>query len=315
MQTKNYYQTMKDGVKIKINKWTPDSDEKIKGIIVLHHGLAEHSMRYDRFGSILTENGYVLIAHDIRGHGATAELAQQEKTGSFGKLADKDGFYKAVEDLYEIILCAKTEYSETKVILMGHSFGSIISQGFIEKYSHAIDGCVLCGTTYMPQFVSHFGHALFCLVRTFKGKNKTSKFLRNIAFFGYNKRVSDSESPNAWVSKSKMNLEMYESDKWCGIPLTTSFFCDLVFALNQIGKNKNIKKIRKNLPVDFIYGSEDPVGNYGKSIQKLISLYKKFGIKNLQVKIYEGDRHEILNEDDKELVESDLINWFDNLTK
>lgn len=315
MQTKNYYQIMKDGAKIKVNKWAPDAEEKISGVVVLHHGLAEHSLRYDRFGSILSENGYVFIAHDVRGHGATAELAKTEKTGLFGKLSDKDGFNKAIEDLYEIIITAKAEYPNTKIFLMGHSFGSFVTQGFIEKYSHAIDGCILCGTSYMSQAISRTGHNLACIVRFFKGKNKTSKLLSNLSFSGYNKRITDSDNPNAWVSKSKQNLEMYDSDKWCGFPLTISFFCDLTYGLNQIGKKKNIKKIRKDLPIDFIYGSEDPVGGYGKNIQKLISLYKKFGIKDIQVKIYEGDRHEILNEDDKDVVEADILTWLSNLTK
>ena len=315
MQIKSYFQTMKDGAEIKVNKWLPDEEVPVKGVLVLHHGLAEHSMRYDRFGSVLSENGYILIAHDVRGHGATAEKAVNTKTGRFGQLSLKDGFNKAVEDLYEIVITAKAEYPGVKIISMGHSFGSFVTPRFIEKYSHQVDGCILCGTSYMPQYVTHAGHALACIVRAFRGKNNCSKFLKTVAFGSYDKRIEDKFSPNAWISVSKLNVEMYDMDQWCGIPLTNSFFCDLLYGLNQIGKNKNIAGIRNDLPVFFIYGSEDPVGNYGKSIKILYSKYEQKGMNKLSIKEYTGDRHEILNEDDKETVEADILNFLGNLTK
>lgn len=314
MQIKSFFQTMRDGTKIKVNKWIPDDEVAVKGVLVLHHGLAEHSMRYDRFGSILSENGYILIAHDVRGHGATAENAEANKCGRFGQLSDKDGFNKVVDDLYEIVISAKAEYSNLKVFVMGHSFGSFVTQRFIEKYGHQVEGCILCGTSYMPQYFTHAGHALAWIVRTFTGKTRCSKFLASLSFDGYSKRIEDKFSPNAWISANKLNVEMYDMDNWCGISLTNSFFTDLLYGLNQIGKKKNIAAIRKNLPVFFIYGSEDPVGDYGKSIKTLYGLYEKTGIKNLAIKEYVGDRHEILNEDDKETVEADIINFLSNLT-
>lgn len=315
MQIKSNFQVMADGAKVKVNSWIPEQDQPIKGIVVLHHGLAEHSLRYDRFGSILSENGYILVAHDVRGHGATAQIAEQEKTGKFGKLSDKNGFNKAVEDLRQIIETVKTENPGVKCIVMGHSFGSFVTQRFIQKYSSLVDGCILCGTSYMSQAVTHAGHALACIVRTLTGKNHPSKFLANLSFAGYDKRIEDKFSPNAWISASKLNVEMYDSDKWCGFTLTTSFFCDLLYGVNQIGKKKNINSISVDLPIYFIYGSEDPVGNYGENIKKLYALYEKHGIKNMQLKEYKGDRHEILNEDDKETVEADILSWLSNLTK
>lgn len=315
MQIKSYFQTMRDGTKIKVNKWLPDDDVTLKGVLVLHHGLAEHSMRYDRFGSVLSENGYILIAHDVRGHGATAQKAVEEKTGIYGQLSKKDGFNKAVDDLYEIVISAKAEYSNVKVMVMGHSFGSFVTQRFIEKYSHQVAGCILCGTSYMTQGFTHMGHCVAWIVRTFTGKDRCSKFLKNLSFSGYDKRVKDKFSPNAWISANRTNIEMYDADQWCGFDLTNSFFTDLLYGLNQIGKKKNIWNIRKDLPVYFIYGGDDPVGNYGKNIKTLYGLYEKAGIKSLDIKEYPNDSHEILNEDDKETVEADILNFLGNLTK
>ena len=129
---------MDDGYELCLNRWQPDSEEDIKGVVQLHHGLAEHSLRYDRFGSVLAENGWVLNAYDMRGHGRSAEIADKNGTGIFGKLADKKGFDRAVLDLKAVTDNLKNDFPGKKTILMGHSFGSFVAQGFIEEYGNDI---------------------------------------------------------------------------------------------------------------------------------------------------------------------------------
>ena len=314
MTTKSDFQIMSDGTEIWVNKWLPDDIENCKAVIQLHHGLSEHSLRYDRLGSVLCENGYALVAYDMRGHGRTAENAEKKGTGIFGKLADKDGFNRVVEDLHEMILNDKKEFAGKKVFLLGHSFGSFVSQGFIEKYSSEIDGCILCGTAgpMSPLLISG-GCMLSAIVKKFKGDNFISKLLADASFGSYNKRIKNQKTSVDWLSKNELNIQMYQDDKWCGTDLTASFFYDMTHALKQIHKSKNIKKISNDLPVFIIYGTDDPVGSYGETIKKLYNIYKANGIKNLSIKSYEGDRHEIFNEDDKEVVEKDVIEWFNSL--
>ena len=104
MQLKNYVFTTSDKIELNVNRWLPDAEQEIKGVILFHHGLAEHSLRYDRFGSICAENGYVLNVYDMRGHGKTGEISEKNKTGIYGKIADKDGFNVAVRDFEELKL-------------------------------------------------------------------------------------------------------------------------------------------------------------------------------------------------------------------
>lgn len=306
---------MSDEYEVKINRWLPDSEEEIKGIVILNHGLAEHSMRYDRLGSILVENGYILSAHDMRGHGATAENAVSKNKGLFGKLADSNGYTRVIEDLKEIIDQLKKDFPDKKIILLGHSFGSFVSQGFIEKYGKEIDGCILCGTAGPRNATVVVGHLFVKIVKLFNDKNKVVPLLDKVAFSGYNAHIKNPVSEYAWLSKNELNVQMYQEDKWCGIPLTVSFFDDMMKLLKLIHKSANIKKIPQSLPVLFIYGTEDPVGTYGKTILKLVNIYKENGIQDIQVKAYKDDRHELFNEADKETVETDVINWLDNLTK
>jgi len=313
MQTKSFSQTMSDGFEIFVNRWAPDSDEEIKGVVQLHHGLAEHSMRYDRLGSVLAENGYVLNAYDMRGHGKTAENSIAKKTGMFGKLADKDGFNRAVKDLYEVTNAVKNVYPDKKIVLLGHSFGSFISQSFIEEFGDKIDGVILSGTAgpQMPLAIS--GNAVANIVKLFKGADYISTFLDNLAFGSYNKRIKDPKSKYAWLSVNEMAVSMYEMDNWCGFPLTTSFFCDMTYGLKKIHKSKNMKKIPEDLPVFFFYGDQDPVGGYGKTINHLFNIYKKNGLQRIELKAFEGDRHEVLNELDCEVCEKDIIEFISSI--
>lgn len=315
MKMNSFSLKMNDGCEIFLNRWEPDAPEDIKGVVQLHHGLAEHSMRYDRLGSVLAENGYVLNAYDMRGHGKTAETAIAKGEGRFGQLARKNGFETAVEDLAFIIESLKKDYPDKKIVLLGHSFGSFISQGYIEKYGERIDGCILCGTSGPQIPLAPIGKVVAKVVRAFKGPDATSKFLTKLSFGSYNKHIANPQTADDWISLNELNRQMYEMDKWCGFPLTVSFFVDITTALSTIHKKKNMKTVPTNLPVFFIYGKEDPVGGYGKTIEKLYEIYQKNGVKNLQIKGYENDRHEIFNEDDKETVEKDVLQWLSGVLK
>ena len=309
MIVKSFTLKMNDGMEVFLNRWEPDNPEDIKGIVQLHHGIAEHSMRYDRLGSVLSENGYVLNAYDMRGHGKTVENALKKGNGVVAQLAKNDGFSRVVEDLSFIIDSYKKDFPGKKIILLGHSFGSFVSQGYIEKYGKNIDGCILCGTSGPPISLAQFGRIIFGLVKGIKGPDVTSKFLTKMFFGPYNKRIENPQTADDWISLNELNREMYEMDQWCGFPLTTSFFYDITQGLCTIHKSKNMKNIPQELPVYFIYGEEDPVGSYGKTIHKLFDIYQKNGMKDVEIKSYPNDRHEIFNEDDKETVENDVITW------
>ena len=313
MMMKSFTLKMDDGYELFLNRWQPDTEEEIKGVIQLHHGLAEHSLRYDRLGSILSENGYVLNAYDIRGHGRSAENADKNGTGMFGKLADKKGFDRVVKDLKAVTDNLKEAFPGKKTILLGHSFGSFVAQGFIEEYGSDIDGCILCGTAGPRPALITVGSIAAHVITFFTGKNRCLKIMDKLSFGSYNARVENPRTFFDWLSINPMNVDMYIMDNWCGFPLTNSFFCHMTEGLAKIHKAKNMKKIPSSLPVFFIWGSDDPVGNYGQSIRALIDIYKKNGMDKVDFKEYTGFRHEILNDDCKEEVEKDIIAWIEKI--
>ena len=312
MALKSFSFKTKDGNDLWVNRWLPENTDpetpaEIKAVIVFNHGLAEHSLRYDRFGSILAENGYVFNAFDMRGHGRTAEMAIAKGSGDFGKLADKNGFKKATGDLDELIDLVTKDFPGKPVILMAHSFGTFVAQNYIENYHGKIAACLLIGTAgpRLPLTVS--GFILASIIKFFRGKNSIVGFLDKLSFGSYNARIPELKSKYDWLSKDDLSNKMYAQDKWCGFPLKTSFYCDMTGGLSTIHKKSNMAKIDKDLPIYLLWGSEDPVGSYGTTIRQLAECYKKLGIKNLTLKEYPGDRHEILNESDKEEVEKDIL--------
>lgn len=307
MTTNTFYQTMQDGTEINVMRWIPDGE--IKGVIQLSHGMSEHSLRYDKMGCILAENGWVLSAHDHRGHGKTAQRAEAAGTGKFGYLADKDGFEKVESDLLEVLLNLKADYPQKKCFLVGHSFGSIVAQNFIEKNGDEIDGVVLCGTTGPRQGLMSAAKVIFGLNALLLGKKHRSRLDANLAFFGYNSRVPRPKKTFSWLSKNDFNVQMYEADQWCGVLPTAEFFLEIVRGLYKVHKPAAMKAIPKDLPVYCIYGSDDPVGSYGKTIKKLIQAYKDNGMSDVSEKVWQGDRHEIFNELDGEEVIGDMVKW------
>lgn len=308
MTTNSFYQTMKDGTEINVMRWVPDGD--IKGIVQMSHGMGEHAARYDKMGSIFAENGFVFCAHNHRGHGKTAVKARDTGKGDFGHLADKDGFTKVVGDLEEVLLSLKGDFPDKKTFLIGHSFGSFVAQSFIEESGDLVDGAILCGTAGPRVGFMKFAKFIFGMSKIF-GKRHRSKFDYWCAFHTYNKRIKPLKTRHDWLSRNELNVEMFLSDQWCSYIPTAGFFYDLASGLVKIHQPNNMKKIPQNLPVYMVYGEEDPVGDYGKTINDLFNIYKANGMSDVEIKSWPQDRHEIYNEVDGEAVIEDTIKWLE----
>ena len=311
MQVKNFLQTMNDGTEIAVNQWCPDEVANAKAVIVLSHGMLEHALRYDRIGSIFADNGYVFSAHDHRGHGKTAMTAEQKGDGTFGLLSKKDGFNKVVADLTAVIKKAKEDFPGKKIVLFGHSFGSFVAQAYIERYGNEIDGVVICGSSGPMNSLAKKGRALIRFMSLFHKPEYKSKFLQRKIFESYFDRIDNPKTEFDWISKNTLNIDMYMNDSWCGGVASLGFFRDLMDGLLMVHNPEAMKKIPTSLPVFIIAGSEDPVGGYGKRVTELSEIYKANGMTSVSLKLYEGDRHEILNEDDSDTVIADVEKWID----
>jgi alpha-beta hydrolase superfamily lysophospholipase len=187
--------------------------------------------------------------------------------------------------------------------------GSFFARQYVAVYGKDLSGAIIMGTGFQPAIVTGMGKSLTRMVATFKGWSYRSKFIDNLAFGSYDKKIEDKRTEYDWLSKDTANVDDYIADELCGIKFTCSGFYTLFTALNNACKGKTIKSTPKTLPVFLVAGGDDPVGNYSKGVVKLYDKYAKHGVDDLSMTIYSGARHEILNDFCSEQVVQDILKF------
>jgi alpha-beta hydrolase superfamily lysophospholipase len=306
-----------DGTKLFLHRWLPGSAATAgsKPALVLHivHGMAEHGQRYQRLAEKLTACNIEVWAADQRGHGKTADLTvnQPGRGGRLGHCADADGFNRVTADVHAINLAIRKTYPNTPLVLMGHSWGSFISQNYIEKYNdpRIIDGCILSGTRGPGGFMVKAGVLIMNLFAFFCGSRNGSQAARAISDGPYDKPFKPTRTPFDWLSRDDQEVDAYANDPKCGMLCSTGFYRDMIGGLNQIHKKAALSKIAVGLPVYVFSGNSDPVGDMGRSPTALVTIYRSLGIKDMEFILYPGARHETLNETNRDEVMDNLLSW------
>jgi alpha-beta hydrolase superfamily lysophospholipase len=292
---------------IAVHRWIPDGEPI--ALVQISHGMTEHADRYDYFAAALVSQGFAVYAHDHRGHGDTAVNGNQGSLQNLGYLADKEGFELVTRDLREVIGQLKKDFPGKKTILFGHSFGSFVSQNYIEQFGTEINGCILSGSAGPRLPLVNAGRLMAKCIILCKGKRHRSPFLQKLAFGTYNKRIKNRVSENAWLTRDAEEVRKYDNHDYDGFLPTAGFFYDLFTGLSRIHTKKAMQKIRCGLPVFIFAGTADPVGDYGKTVKALADIYQSMGIADLTLKLYPDGRHEMLNELNKDEVIQDILTW------
>ncbi|MFT4445386.1 lysophospholipase [Parvimonas sp. G1967] len=278
-----------------------------KLIVQLCHGMEEHIRRYKNFAQFLEKQGIRAFGMDNRGHGKTCEEEELK-----GHIADEDGYIKLVQDVHDLNKYIKKEFPDKQIVIFGHSMGSLIVRNFLNEYSDSVDGAIICGTTEPYNMKHRIG---IFLAKLLSGKNGTKKsaFINKLAFKGYNSKINNKNTDFDWLTRDEKAVEDYILDKDCGFLCTNTFYLDLLTLIKEMSSKSNLENIKKDLPILFISGKADPVGDYGKGVLKSYRLYKKIGMKNVKIKLYAQMRHEILNEIDKEKVYLDIYKFLESI--
>lgn len=291
----------KDGYSIKLTHY--NCSKRPKASILILHGMAEHQKRYHAFALYLLNNGYDVFIYDHRGHGTERKMSE---LGYFG--SDK-GYQLVVEDAILVSDYIERNNRSNKFFLFGHSMGSLIARNVIQQHD-SYNGVVLCGTAFPSQFLTTSGLILSKLVKKLKGPKHISPFLNSLMFGGKKYTSLSSRTAYDWLSRSNPVVGAYIHDPYCGYTCTASFYHDLLKLIQVATKKKYIRLTKAELPLYIISGEKDPVGGYGKDIQKYLTLLKKVGFTNISHKLYPECRHELLNELNHEEVFTDIQQWF-----
>jgi alpha-beta hydrolase superfamily lysophospholipase len=307
MESKNFIFKTDDGIEIFVYRWLPDKQDKIKAAIQLIHGMGDNAGRYAEFAENLAAEGFAVYAEDHRGHGRTAGPPEK-----FGHFADKKGWELVLGDLYKLNGIIKKENPGKNIFMLGHSMGSFLTRDYVMSYPEGIKGIVLSGTTGISALMGNIGMILSKLQIKSKGVRGKSPLMLSMTFGAYNKTFKPARTSADWISRDNKAIDkMLEEPYWVK-DFSSSFFLDLTSGLKKISSFKNIRKTPNDLPIYFISGTRDALGNFTKSVKKVISDYKKAGIKDIQYKFYKDARHAILIEINKKEVYRDIINWLNN---
>ena len=295
------------GFKVFLRIW--DEVENPKAVVQIFHGMAEHSERYDDFAKYLNSKGYIVYADDHRGHGHSV------KTGTVKGYIGENGFNNIVEDEKEISNMIRKNHKGLPLYVFAHSFGSFIGQEYITRYSSEIDGIILSGSCKQDGIDIKLGKIVASIQKSLFNEASEGKLIDKLSFGAFNSKVKDRKTNCDWLSRDNNEVQKYLNDEFCGFVSPINFYHNMFNGLSQLYNEDKLNKIDKNLSILVLSGDEDPVGKYGKGVLRLHDQYSKLGIKNASVKLYEGGRHELLNETNKEEVYDFVYNWIDESLK
>lgn len=284
---------------------------KLNGIVQICHGMCEYFDKYDCFCQFLLENGYAVCGHDHIGHGNSVDSINDR-----GYFAQKDGYKYLIEDT-KIVTDITMEHIKNDTIpyiLFGHSMGSFISRCYAAKYGDLLNGLVLCGSIG-PQPLAGAGIKLAGAMAKAKGDHYRSKKLYNLALDFANIKFLPVNTRYDWICSDKEEVKKHVQDEKSNFIFTVSGFEDLFHLVKLCNSPRIIKTVPKDLPIFFMSGEMDPIGENGQGVKKAVELYAKAGIQNLTFKVYPKDRHELVNEKDKENVYLDILSFMKECQK
>ncbi|MDR3019613.1 MAG: lysophospholipase, partial [Treponema sp.] len=306
VQNETYFESH-DGTKLYLYRWTPDRQaevsqpkvEKPKAVLHIVHGMAEHALRYRPLAEKLTSAGIEVWAADQRGHGKTADLNINKpgRGGILGHCADGNASVPVAKDIHFINAEIKKSVN-APVFLLGHSWGSFITQYYVEEYTDdlLINGCILSGSKGPGDFLVKAGFPVLALIAALRGQRKGSRLAKAMADGQYNTPFKPNRTQFDWLSRDEKEVDKYITDPLCGFLCSSGFYRDIAKLLNHVHRNEAMAKIKKDLPVYIFSGSSDPVSGMGVSATALVNAYQNLGINNLEFVLYPGARHETLKE-------------------
>lgn len=297
----DFWYDSKGAGKIHGCRWTPE--ESPKAVVQIVHGIAEFIERYDEFAAYLNGLGFLVVAEDHMGHGQS--VGENGIQGYF-----HGGWFTAVEDTMTLLRETQAAYPDIPYVLFGHSMGSFMARTILCKYPDSgISAAVICGTGWQPAALLPPVTRFIEAVCRKDGEDKPSAFLENLVFGSYNKRVEHPRTAYDWLSRDAKIVDAYIAHPMCGFTPTAGLLREMMKGLTYIEKPAHLEAMKKDLPVFFVAGGDDPVGSYGKGVRHTVSQFRKAGMTDVSCRIYPLCRHEILNEINRQEIFEDICGW------
>lgn len=293
-----------DGETLSVYTWVPDGDSR--GLVQIVHGLAEHARRYDAVAEALVDAGWAVVAHDQRGHGATAA-----SDAELGHYADEGGWRRVIDDVRAVRAFGRERAPDGPIVLLGHSGGSFVSLSDQIDAPGTVDRLILSGSNRGGGALVKAGIWIAKLERRRQGRRGKSALVDFLSFGSFNKAFEPTRTKFDWLSRDPAQVDRYVADPRCGFWCSNQLWIDLLEALIDLGRAERLRRLPKTLPVYLLCGALDPVSDASKGVVALGQQLKAAGLEDVTVKVYPEGRHEMFNETNRDEVVGDLVGWLD----
>ena len=280
-----------------------------RAVLQMTHGMVEYIGRYEQLACWLADRGVAAVGHDHLGHGGS--VVSREEYGYFGR---PDGNRLLLDDIHRVTRWAKAlpELEGLPWFLLGHSMGSFYARQYLCEYGGELQGAILMGTGWQPRAAARAGRALCHLLAAFHGWRYRSKLVDSMAFGGYNRSFRPARTSKDWLNRDEKEVDRYLSEERCSFRFTLNGYDSLFTALERLCDKELLARAPKDLPVLFLSGDDDPVGNRGRGVQKAAQSLRDAGMRRVEVKLYPGARHELLVELNRQEVFADIGGFIQN---
>lgn len=280
-------------------------------VVHISHGLSEHALRYEDTARLLNQAGFVVYAHDHRGHG-------QALTKTIpGHFSNKRGWGKVVDDMDHVVQHIRSNHPGLPLFLLGHSMGSYVLLNYLMTFKPDISGLILSGSNFAPRPLLHLGQFIASLEESRTGKRGNSRLLQKLTFGQYNRAFRPNRTEFDWLSRDQGLVDNYIEDPLCGHSCTSRLWCDLFKGLLKVSTIEGLSKINPGLPALVFGGLKDPVSTpplpgMMNGQQKLAQALQKAGVESVTLRLYPDARHETLNEINRKQVVTELVEWLES---
>lgn len=291
-----------DGHGLHVYRWEPDARTP-RAVIQIAHGMGEHASRYAPIAARLCASGHVVYANDHRGHGRSVAGAQD-----LGDMGD-DGWNRTVQDLRELNDSFAERHPGVPRVLFGHSMGALLARQYLVLHGATLSGAILSGTTDGGGFQLWLARWLAAFERWRLGARGQSSVLNWVLFGKANRKFDPGRTGFEWLSRDPLQVDAYVEDPLCGFVVRAGSLCEMFEGLDWERRPEQRARIPKDLPIHVFAGADDPFNRELGGLNELLDSYGAAGLRNVSHRFYEGGRHEMLNEINRNEVYADVVRW------
>lgn len=286
-----------------LRRWEPV--EKPRATLQIAHGMVEFIDRYDRFARALADEGILVLGHDHLGHGNSVRSKED-----WGFFAENNGNRCVIEDMRNVGQLLFEQYPDVPHFLMGHSMGSFLSRQYMHTFpDDTFAGVILLGTGMQPRWLVTLGSWIAGLIKSSKGSRHRSAFLTKLSLGSNNKYFKPNRTSCDWLTRDEAIVDRYVADERNQFMFTASAFHDMFYGMKTLYNKDNLRRMHVTTSVLIASGADDPVGQMGKAAPALGKQLESLGFTDVTVKVYEGARHELVNETNYEEVDRDIVSF------